>query len=140
MKLIDVYPEELDNPAPRSRSEPPRDVEPPKVVRSGYQQLLRGNPLRARYRNRLEKPEASVPGKVEAINFNMPDVLHTFRRGHRIMVQVQSSWFPMFDRNPQTFVNIRDAKPEDFKSATQKVFHWRDQPSGVTFGVLEGTP
>ena len=140
VKLIDVYPEELDNPAPRSRTEPPSDVEPPKVVRSGYQQLLRGNPLRARYRNSFEKPEASVPGKVEAINFNMPDVLHTFRRGHRIMVQVQSSWFPMFDRNPQTFVNIRDAKPEDFKSATQKVFHWRDQPSGVTFGVLEGTP
>jgi len=63
-------------------------------------------------------------------------VLHTFRRGHRIMVQVQSSWFPMFDRNPQTFVPIKDAKPSDFVAATQKLFHWRDQASGIALKVL----
>ena len=136
VKLIDVYPNELDAAGGGRGDGPPRDVEAPKTVMAGYQQLLRGNPLRARYRNSFEKPEATVPGKVEAIKFDMPDVLHTFRRGHRIMVQVQSSWFPMFDRNPQTFVPIKDARPEDFVAATQKVFHWRDQPSGVALKVL----
>ena len=66
----------------------------------------------------------------------MPDVDHTFRRGHRIMVQVQSSWFPLTDRNPQTFVNIPDAKPEDFKAATQKVYRAGAQASGVVLPVL----
>jgi hypothetical protein len=136
VKLIDVYPQELDEGGGRRGEGPPRDVEPAKTLMSGYQQLLRGNPLRARYRNGFEKPEATVPGKVEAIKFDMPDVLHTFRRGHRIMVHVQSSWFPMFDRNPQTFVRIPDATPSDFKAATQKVFHWRDQPSGLAVQVL----
>ena len=81
-----------------------------------------------------------MPGKVEDIRFDLPDVLHTFRRGHRIMVHVQSSWFPMFDRNPQTFVRIKDAKPEDFQAATQKVYHWREQPSGIVVQVLEAKP
>ena len=111
-------------------------MQPAKTLLSGYQQLLRGNPLRARYRNGFEKPEATVPGKVEAIRFDMPDVLHSFRRGHRIMVHVQSSWFPMFDRNPQTFVRIPDAAPSDFKAATQRVFRWHDQPSGLGVQVL----
>jgi predicted acyl esterase len=69
----------------------------------------------------------------------MPDVLHTFRRGHRIMVQVQSSWFPMFDRNPQTFVRIKDAKPADFQTATQRIYRWREQPSAVELRVLDAT-
>lgn len=136
VKLIDVYPQELDE-GGRSRGDgPPQDVQPAKTLLSGYQQLLRGNPLRARYRNGFEKPEATVPGKVEAIRFDMPDVLHSFRRGHRIMVHVQSSWFPMFDRNPQTFVRIPDAAPSDFKAATQRVFRWHDQPSGLGVQVL----
>ena len=140
VKVIDVYPNDLDEGSPRRYDGPPSDVERPKTLMSGYQQLLRGNPLRARYRNSFETPEATVPGKVETIRFDMPDVLHTFRRGHRIMVHVQSSWFPMFDRNPQTFVRIKDAKPEDFRAATQKVYHWRDQPSGVVVQVLEAKP
>ena len=71
------------------------------------------------------------------LNFSMPDLDHTFRRGHRIMVQIQSSWFPLVDRNPQTFVEIPDAKPEDFKKATEKVFHQKDAASGVEVLVLE---
>ena len=137
VKVIDVYPNDLDDDSTRRAGGVPSDVERPKTLMSGYQQLLRGNPLRARYRNGFENPEATVPGKVETIRFDMPDVLHTFRRGHRVMVHVQSSWFPMFDRNPQTFVPIKDAKPEDFRAATQKVYHWRDQPSGVVVQVLD---
>ena len=72
----------------------------------GYQQLLRGEPFRAKFRNSWEKPEPLTPGKKTDIDFTMPDLFHTFRRGHRIMVQVQSSWFPLTDRNPQTFTDI----------------------------------
>jgi predicted acyl esterase len=68
----------------------------------------------------------------------MPDVDHTFRRGHRIMVQIQSSWFPLTDRNPQSFVEIPDAKPEDFKKATERMFHQKDAASGVEVLVLSG--
>jgi predicted acyl esterase len=74
------------------------------VTMGGYQQLVRGNPLRGKFRNSFEKPEPFVPGKVEALSWQIGDVNHTFRRGHRIMVQVQSSWFPLVDLNPQTFV------------------------------------
>ncbi|HXM69311.1 MAG TPA: CocE/NonD family hydrolase C-terminal non-catalytic domain-containing protein, partial [Candidatus Acidoferrum sp.] len=66
----------------------------------------------------------------------MQDVNHTFRRGHRIMVQVQSSWFPLTDRNPQTFVNIPDAKPADFVKATERVYHAERQASGIVVGVV----
>ena len=77
-----------------------------------------------------------VPGKETDISFTMPDLYHTFRRGHRIMVQVQSSWFPLTDRNPQTFIDIPDAKPEDFKDATEQIFHQKDAASGVEILVL----
>jgi predicted acyl esterase len=73
---------------------------------------------------------------VEEINFTMQDINHTFRRGHRIMVQVQSSWFPLTDRNPQTFVNIPDAKPADFVKATERVYHTKGEPSGIVVGVV----
>jgi uncharacterized protein len=68
----------------------------------------------------------------------MQDVNHTFRRGHRIMVQLQSSWFPLTDRNPQTFVNIPDARPEDFVKATERVYHTTAQPSGIAVQVVPG--
>ncbi len=93
--------------------------------------------MRAKFRNSWEKPEPMTPGKVEVVKFEMPDVLHTFRRGHRIMVQVQSSWFPLADLNPQTFVDIPGAKASDFKKATERVHHDRAHASGVIVGVLE---
>jgi predicted acyl esterase len=88
----------------------------------GYQQLVRGEPFRGKFRNSLSKPEPFTPGKEEKIEFWMPDVLHTFRSGHRIMVQIQSTWFPLVDRNPQQFLDIPNAKPADFKKATERVF------------------
>ncbi len=136
VKLIDVYPPERSNLASTGAGERSKDVPPPGITLAGYQQLVRGEPFRGRYRRSLEQPEAFVPGRVEAVNFTMPDVNHTFRRGHRIMVQVQSSWFPLVDRNPQTFVNIPTARAEDFKAATQQVFHGGKQASGIEVYVL----
>lgn len=126
VKLIDVYDADFPNPDPN----------PAYVVMGGYQQLVRGDVMRARFRNSFEKAEASVPGQVTKIEFTMPDVCHTFRRGHRVMVHVQSSWFPLVDRNPQTFVNIATAKPDDFKKATQRVYHAGNTPSSLTVQVL----
>ncbi len=115
------------------------DVGPPNFTSGDYQQLVRGEPFRGKFRHSFEKPEPFTPGKVEEVDFTMPDVNHTFRRGHRIMVQVQSSWFPLTDRNPQTFVNIPDAKPSDFVKATERVYHTEAEASGVVVQVLEGT-
>ncbi|WP_371766003.1 CocE/NonD family hydrolase [Massilia sp.] len=135
VKLIDVYPAEYP-----AGEQPPRgsanDVAPPRGTLAGYQQLVRANPLRGKFRNGYEHPEPFVPGKVEAISYHLGDVNHTFRRGHRIMVQVQSSWFPLVDLNPQTFVTIPKAKPEDFKAATQRVYHAAQTPSGLQLLVL----
>jgi putative CocE/NonD family hydrolase len=133
VKLIDVYPNEYPATAQRERG---KDVPPPQASMAGYQQLVRGNPLRGKYRNSFERAEPFVPGKIESISYHLGDVLHTFRRGHRIMVQVQSSWFPLIDLNPQTFVDIPKAKPEDFRKATQRVYHAPDTPSGLQLMVL----
>src|SRR6185437_13994827 len=126
VKLIDVYAADFPNPDPN----------PAYVVMGGYQQLVRGDVMRARFRNSFEKPEAMEPGKVTKIEFTMPDVCHTFRRGHRVMVQVQSSWFPLVDRNPQKFVNIHTAKPADFQKATQRVYHSPQADSRLSVQVL----
>ncbi len=101
------------------------------------QQLVRGDVMRSRFRKSFEKPEPMKPGRVTPIEFTMQDVFHTFRRGHRLMVQVQSSLFPLVDRNPQTFVpNIAYAKPEDFRRATHRVHRSASAPSSLTVGVL----
>jgi len=85
----------------------------------GYQQLVRGEPFRARYRRSFEKPLAMVPNQADSIRFEMPSIHHTFKKGHRIMVQVQSTWFPHIERNPQTFVpSIFFANTSDYKTAT----------------------
>jgi putative CocE/NonD family hydrolase len=134
VKLIDVYPNDFpDNEAANATK---RVLGAPSVRMGGYQQLLRGEPMRAKFRNSWEKPEALIPGKIARLDFTMPDVFHTFRKGHRIMIQIQSSWFPLVDRNPQTFVEIPDARPEDFKKATEQVYHRRDAASGVTVLVM----
>ena len=138
VKLIDVYPPEFpeaDTPPPTT---PPKDAQSPRFVMAGYQQLVRGEPMRGKFRNSFQTPAPFVPGKVEALNFNMPDINHTFRRGHRIMVQVQSSWFPLIDLNPQSFVRIPDAKPADFVKATQRVYRSAAQASSIEMLVLGG--
>ena len=135
VKLIDVYPADYPEDAPANAT-PPTDVPPPSIKMAGFEQLIRGEPMRGKFRGSFEHPEPFVPGRVEEVSFTMPDVNHTFRRGHRIMVQVQSSWFPLTDRNPQVFENIPDAKPEDFKKATEKVYRSKSQPSGIAVQVL----
>jgi len=144
VKLIDVYPPDypdskLDAPNPEDRNKPNTDVLSPSFNMGGYQQLVRGEPFRGKFRRSFEEPEPFTPGKVEEVDFTMQDVNHTFRRGHRIMVQIQSSWFPLTDRNPQTFVNIPDAKPSDFVKATEHVYHSKAQPSGIVVQVLSNS-
>ncbi len=126
VKLIDVYPDSAPDPEPN----------PAEIRMGGYQQLVRGECMRGKFRNSYEKPEPFVPGKVAKVEYVMPDIFHTFRAGHRIMVQVQSTWFPLVDRNPQTFVDIYRAKASDFQKATQRVYHSRSTPSFVRVNVL----
>jgi putative CocE/NonD family hydrolase len=141
VKLIDVYPtdypeSQLDAQRPDDRKRR-TDVGPPTFAMGGYQQLVRGEPFRGKFRHSFEKPEPFAPGQVEEVDFTMQDVNHTFRRGHRIMVQIQSSWFPLTDRNPQTFGVIPDAKPSEFVKATQRVYHSKEDPSGLVVQVLK---
>jgi len=140
VKLIDVYPADYPEPEASKAEQHQRseqtDVPPPKIALGGYQQLVRGEPFRGKFRHSFEKPEPFTPGKVEEISFIMPDVNHTFRRGHRIMVQVESSWFPLTDLNPQTFVDIPHAKPSDFVKAIERVYRSAQQPSGIVVNVL----
>jgi putative CocE/NonD family hydrolase len=120
VKLVDVFPQSAD-----------------KAQSPGYQMLVRSEVFRGRFRNSFEKPEAFKPGEPSRIQFELLDVLHRFQKGHRLMVQVQSTWFPLVDRNPQTFVpNIHFAKPEDFKKATHRVYRSAEHPTSVTLGVL----
>jgi putative CocE/NonD family hydrolase len=135
VKLIDVYPYDFPLPTGTDAGNK-RIVGAAPVVMGGYQQLVRGEPMRAKFRDSWEKPTALTPGKVTAVNGEMPDVNHTFRQGHRIMVQVQSSWFPLVDRNPQTFVDIPLARPEQFVKATESVYRNADAASGVEVLVL----
>jgi putative CocE/NonD family hydrolase len=126
VKLIDVYPNDYPDPEPN----------PAGVRMAGYQQLLRGEPFRGKYRNDMAKPEAFTPGQPERIEFVMPDVCHTFRQGHRIMIQVQSSWFPLTDRNPQKFLDISKAKASDFQKAVERVYRGGQEGSRVKVLVL----
>jgi len=127
VKLIDVYPMNYPDPEPN----------PAEVHMGGYQQLVRGEPFRAKFRKSFEKPEALTPNQPTAIDFALPDINHTFRRGHRIMVQIQSTWFPLVDRNPQKFVNIPDATEADFQEATEKVYRGGQHETTVVLPVLE---
>ncbi len=124
IKLIDVYPK---------GGESVSDSNPPPGNMRGYEQLVRGDVMRGKFRNSLEKPEPFVPGEPTAVNFTMNDVAHTFRPGHKIMIQVQSSWFPMVDRNPQKFVDINKADESDFQKATQRVYRTGQMPSHLEF-------
>jgi predicted acyl esterase len=112
VKLIDVYPGDYPDPDPNPRE----------VHMGGYQQMVRGEPFRGKFRDSMERPEPFQPGTPAKIDFAMPDVCHTFRPGHRIMVQIQSTWFPLVDRNPQQFLDIPAAKATDFRKATERVY------------------
>src|SRR6185369_13220180 len=115
---------------------PNPDPNPTGVEMSGYQQLVRGEAMRGKFRDSLEHPEPFEPGKVTKVEYVMPDAYHTFRRGHRIMVQVQSSWFPLIDRNPQKFCDIYHATAEDFQKATQRLYHSKNADSRIEVNLL----
>jgi putative CocE/NonD family hydrolase len=129
VKLIDVYPDDEKNHA---------YMPDPKVVLAGYQQMVRSEVMRARFRNSFEKPEPVPAGKVTDLKFRLQDVLHTFKKGHRIMVQVQSTAFPLFDRNPQKYVeNIYKAQDSDFTTAKHTIYHQADAPSSLEVEIIK---
>jgi putative CocE/NonD family hydrolase len=119
VKLIDVFPD--------------GNVD---TVMNNYQMLVRGDVFRGRFRKSFSKPEAFIPGKTSEVKFTTTDIAHTFKKGHRIMVQVQSSWFPLVDRNPQQFVNIYKASDKDFIKSTIKIWHSKAYPSRVILPVI----
>ena len=138
VKLIDGYPGGYPQPG-LSASAPgqPAPRPPSNFVRmGGYQQLVRGEPFRAKFRRGFETPVPLVPGEPTDITFDLPDVYHVFRPGHRLIVQVQSSWFPLVDRNPQRFLEIPKATAADFQKATQRVYHGSTLTLPVEWGTL----
>ena len=142
VKLIDGYPGDYPQPEPPAAAPGQPATRPPSnVVRmGGYQQLVRGEPFRAKFRRGFEAPVPLVPGESTEIRFDLPDVYHVFRPGHRLIVQVQSSWFPLVDRNPQRFMDIPKAKPGDFQKATQRVYHGSTLTLPVEWGSLRSSP
>ncbi len=118
VKLIDQYPEDADG------------------ALAGYQELIRGEPFRGKFRNSFEKPVPFKPGVTQKIQFAMPDAYHCFLKGHRIVIQIQSSWFPLVDRNPQTFTDIPHATSEQFITATERIFRSRTAASYVELNIV----
>jgi uncharacterized protein len=129
VKLIDVYPQDYADPEPN----------PAGVKMGGYQQLVRAEVMRGKFRASFEQPQPFKPGEPALVRFSLPDVCHAFRSGHRIMVQVQSSWFPLVDRNPQTFTDIYRAKAADFRAATHRILRRPDKPSSIKVTLARGT-
>jgi putative CocE/NonD family hydrolase len=126
VKVIDVYPDSAKN----------NQFTAKEAYMAGYEQMVRSEAMRGKFRNSFSKPEPFVPGVVSPVNFELQDVLHTFKKGHRIMVQIQSTWFPLIDRNTQQFQDIMKAKDTDFKKATHKVYTSKTHPSFLKVRVM----
>jgi uncharacterized protein len=126
VKLIDVFPADF------------KYSDTDKYVMGGYQMLVRGEVMRGKFRNSFEKPEPFVPKKITKVTYALPDVAHTFKAGHKLMIQIQSSWFPLVDRNPNKFVDIYHAKDEDFQKANIKVYHSDGVSSRIILPVVNG--
>lgn len=134
VKVIDVLPSDFQYPDERYDSgRNGSDFYP----MGDYQMLVRGEVMRGKYRNSFEKPQPFVPNKVEKVRFELPDVAHVFKKGHRIMVQIQSTWFPLVDRNPQKFVNIYEAEESDYQKTTIKIWHDNTFPSSIILPVIK---
>ena len=135
VKVIDQFPDDFsygpDAPSPHSR------VPSATYPMAGYQMLVRSEVMRGKYRNSFEKPEPFVPGQIEKVVIKLPDVAHTFKKGHRLMVQVQSSWFPLVDRNPQQFLNIYTCSDQDFIKSDIRLYHNNSNPSWLSLPVLK---
>ena len=124
VKVIDVFPDKFSY----------SDTD--KYIMSGYQMLVRGEVMRGKFRNSFEKPAPFVPNKITNVKYTLPDIAHTFKKGHRLMIQVQSTWFPLVDRNPQKFTDIYHAKESDFQKATIKVYHQPGANSKIILPVI----
>jgi putative CocE/NonD family hydrolase len=123
VKLIDVYPEQYTK----------------NIKMSGYQLMIANDVFRGRFRKSFERPEAITPNQVNEYVIDLHLINHRFLKGHKIMVQVQSTWFPVIDRNPQTFVeNIYKAKESDYQKATQRIYRSKGYPSHITLPVVAG--
>jgi putative CocE/NonD family hydrolase len=125
VKLIDVFPDDFAYAAEQS------------YIMNGYEMMVCADVLRGRYRESLQRPTPFVPGAITRINYTLTDVAHCFKKGHRIMVQVQSSWFPLVDPNPQQFINIYHAANSQFKNAGVKIFHDAVNSSNIILPVLK---
>ncbi len=116
VKVIDVFPDDFEYEATLKGSGKEYPM-------GGYQMMVRGEIMRGKFRNSFEKPAPFIPNKITTVNYELPDVAHTFKKGHRLMIQIQSSWFPLADRNPQKFTNIYKANDGDFQKATVRIYH-----------------
>ncbi|MBG9378366.1 CocE/NonD family hydrolase [Panacibacter sp. DH6] len=134
VKIIDVFPDNLSY----NNVDIYADNDPAKTYpMGGYQMLVRGEIFRGRYRNSYETPAAFTPGKVEEVKYELPDIAHTFKKGHRLMIQIQSSWFPLVDRNPQQFINIYKATAADFITSDITIYHNTQYASRIVLPVLK---
>lgn len=127
VKIIDVFPDQVEDYPENDKS----------VPMGGYQMLVRGEVLRGKFRDSFEEPTPFEPGTVTRVAFQIPDLAHTFKAGHRLMIQVQNSWFPLVDRNPQQFLNIYEADEDDFIKATHRIYHDATHASRVQVRLLE---
>jgi putative CocE/NonD family hydrolase len=132
VKLIDVFPDEFKYDEKVSGKGNGKDY-----PMGGYQMLVRGDIMRGKYRNSFATPEAFTPGKVTEVKFTLPDIAHTFKKGHKLMVQVQSSWFPLADRNPQKFTDIYKCTDADFQKSTIRIFHDAVNVSSLMLPILK---
>jgi hypothetical protein len=136
VKVIDVFPDDFSYTKPGAL--PVRGHNNPAgYPMGGYQMLVHAEIMRGRFRESFEKPLPFTPGKVETVKWAVPDVAHTFKKGHRLMIQIQSSWFPLVDRNPQKFVDIYTADDSDFTKETIRVYHDSEHPSKIILPVLK---
>jgi uncharacterized protein len=118
VKIIDVFPEDFKYDSTYYFN----GEKPNSYITGGYQMLVRGEIMRGKYRKSFSNPTPFTPNKIETVNFDLPDIAHTFKKGHKLMIHIQSSWFPLMDRNPQQFMDIYKAEDKDFKKATIKIF------------------
>lgn len=132
VKIIDVFPDDFKYADSIDGKGDGKDY-----PMGGYQMLVRGEIMRGRYRNSFEKPEAFRPNEVTEVRYKLSDIAHVFKRGHRLMIQIQSSWFPLADRNPQQSVNIYTADEKDFVKSTIKIWHDEEEASRIILPVME---
>jgi putative CocE/NonD family hydrolase len=135
VKLVDVFPDDF-NYGTEEASEH-RRMPSATYPMGGYQMLVRGEIMRGKYHNSFEKPVAFVPNQPTDVSFSIPDIAHTFKKGHKVMIQVQSSWFPLVDRNPQVFTDIYHCDDKDFQKATIHIYHDAQHPSLIELPVIK---